>query len=199
MSETTYNSRSGDFATSPRSKVADHYDFIRAKAAAGVPVSAIARMIGCNIQDVSSVAGLPVLDAKAKVKPVPVVQALKAIRIRADREHKPRMEQWREVRAARARTMPPRALAIVEDIAHRHGVRMVDLLGPRTLKGLSRVRDEVYHALYATGFYSMPQIGCFIGGRDHSSVLHGIRNHGERSQAEADIAAWKALGRQDAA
>lgn len=43
----------------------------------------------------------------------------------------------------------------------------------------SRARQEVMRRAYATGHYSLPEIGRALG-RDHTSVLHGIRAASQR-------------------
>lgn len=201
MSDTAHSARGGEFATSPRARVAENYDYICAKLSAGVPIQHIARMTGCSMADVQSLASVPPFDAMER-PPAPSRNArapngLKAIRVRADHKEKPRTEQWRVIRAARLRPMPTRVRAVVQAIANRRGVLMSDLLGGRALKGLSAARNEVFHTLYLTGQYSMPLIGSYIGGRDHTTVLNGIRNHA--ATIAPDLAAWNALGASEAA
>jgi chromosomal replication initiation ATPase DnaA len=62
-------------------------------------------------------------------------------------------------------------------VAWRHGLTMDDLRGPRTARKYSRARQEAYANLYDTGRYSLPRIGKWLGERDHSTVLMGIRRH----------------------
>jgi chromosomal replication initiation ATPase DnaA len=142
---------------------------------------------------------LPTLGATPKPPPVdPASRAtLKAIRNRPSHKNLPRTEQWRQVRTARAITMPPRALAVVKAVAHRHGVELDALLGGRVIGGIVRARQEAMHALFMLGTFSTTQIGGFIGGRDHTSAIHGIRAHRERIQPDLD--AWSTLGKSEAA
>jgi chromosomal replication initiation ATPase DnaA len=73
---------------------------------------------------------------------------------------------------------------IVAEVAERHGLTAADLKGPSRLKHISHPRQEAMAALYITGRYSLPGIGRFLGGRDHTTVLVGIRKHEARMLAE---------------
>lgn len=70
------------------------------------------------------------------------------------------------------------------EIAHRHGVTLAELKGPHRRKGLVAARFEAYatlwdkHDLTRSAFL----VGRFLGGRDHSTVIHGAQSY-RRSQA----------------
>ena len=67
----------------------------------------------------------------------------------------------------------PRWKHIIRDVAKRHRLTIDELIGPRRVKHLVTARVEAYHLLRREG-YSMPQIGQRMGGRDHTTVLHGL-------------------------
>ena len=70
---------------------------------------------------------------------------------------------------------------IIAEIADEHGIRFVDLTGPRRFKALIGPRFTAYFELYQAG-YSLKQIGGYFRDRDHTTILHGIRRHmGEKS------------------
>lgn len=79
-----------------------------------------------------------------------------------------------------------RIRAIAEEVAARHGYEVKDLIGPSRYKRLCAARFEAMwlarRERRADGLYlySMPQIGRFFGGRDHTTVLNAIRRHEER-------------------
>lgn len=86
---------------------------------------------------------------------------------------------------------------IVEEVACKHGVTVVQLLGRsrRTKNAVAarfeamwRIRDEVKLPLFDKGGLpagrrpaTTTEIGRWMGGRDHSSVCHGIKKHVERT------------------
>jgi hypothetical protein len=106
---------------------------------------------------------------------------------------------------ARGRSVPPRDVAftrenagvelpfmartmanIAGEIAERHGVTLADLKGPGRYRAIAWPRHEVMWTLYqernADGDrrWSLARIARFLGGRDHSTILHGVRAHEAR-------------------
>lgn len=69
---------------------------------------------------------------------------------------------------------------ITKPIAEAHGVTLADLQGPSKVAHLARARQEVMHSLHKTGRWSSVQIGRFLGGRDHATILYGVRRHAWR-------------------
>lgn len=75
--------------------------------------------------------------------------------------------------------------AIAVEVAERHGVSVDELRGPQLRRQVTRARQEAMALIYATGRFSNSQIGRFMGGRDHTTVLHGRRSHAARVPASA--------------
>jgi chromosomal replication initiator protein len=71
---------------------------------------------------------------------------------------------------------------ITEAFAEEHRVSVRELKSDCKRWYISRPRQALMHRLYATGRWSLPQIGRFFG-RDHTTVLHGIRAHEARQAA----------------
>jgi len=69
--------------------------------------------------------------------------------------------------------------AIIREVAAKHNLSIDELIGPRRWKHLVTARLEAYHRLREHG-YSMPQIANRMGGRDHTTVLAGLRAYRER-------------------
>lgn len=44
-------------------------------------------------------------------------------------------------------------------------------------------RQELYWKAHQESALSLPAIGRLVGGRDHTTILHGIRKHQERMEA----------------
>lgn len=83
-------------------------------------------------------------------------------------------------------TLPPAPTwkAIAKEVADKHGVRVADILSPRRDAPTVRARHEAMWRCRNETTYSLPQIGKFLGNRDHTTVLHGIRKHQERMALE---------------
>lgn len=75
---------------------------------------------------------------------------------------------------------------IAREVGQRHGVSPTDILDGSRLRPVVRARQEVIWRLYSarhpdgTRRFSMPQIGAWLGGRDHTTILHAIRAHEQR-------------------
>lgn len=77
----------------------------------------------------------------------------------------------------------PSMKVIAAEIADKYGLTLADLQGPETRREISRPRQEAMARIYATGFFSYPQVGRFFGGRDHTTVLFAVRRVAEREAA----------------
>lgn len=64
-------------------------------------------------------------------------------------------------------------------VCHKHGVTQEMLIGKRRTKPIVLARHEAMWGLRKLGL-SYPRIGALLGGRDHSTVIHGVRKHAER-------------------
>jgi len=76
--------------------------------------------------------------------------------------------------------------AVLADVAERHGVDFDDITGPSRVRELVHARQEVawkvrqaQTACFEPRF-SLSQIGTWLGGRDHTTILHAIRAHEKR-------------------
>lgn len=79
----------------------------------------------------------------------------------------------------------PTMRELAEEVAHRHGLTLEDLKGPSRRQEISQPRQEAMALICAERRWSLPQIGRFFGGRDHTTVLHGARAHERRSMGVA--------------
>lgn len=78
----------------------------------------------------------------------------------------------------------PTMAAIAQHAASRHGLSVADLRGPATNRPIARARHEAMWLMAETGRWSLFQIGRYLGGRDHTTVRHGILRHSERKQVK---------------
>lgn len=181
MSETASAARGGEFATSRRGGIAEDYDFIMRKALAGVPASAIARMVARSVDEVRQVIALNAQAIEPRASAFVPPARKKPAKPLPWRQWKPRS------RVSNKRPLPPFARSIVEQVAARYEYTLEDVIGRRKFGNLPDVRNEAYHALYKAGRgYSYPLIASWFDGRDHSTVHSGVRKHSEiLAEAEA--------------
>jgi chromosomal replication initiator protein len=80
-------------------------------------------------------------------------------------------------------------------VAEHYGIRHADLVGSRRLKGFARPRQVAMYLSKALTTRSLPDIGRRFGGRDHTTVLHGVRRiealMAEDAQIADDVAALR--------
>lgn len=76
-----------------------------------------------------------------------------------------------------------RYVLILHDVATRHGVLVETLTGRSRTPKFVLARHEACYLLRAAG-YSWPQIGWFLGNRDHTTALHGAQQHEKRMKGE---------------
>jgi chromosomal replication initiator protein len=65
-------------------------------------------------------------------------------------------------------------------ICERHQLTMTELLGAMHSRYIAWPRQEAYWLCAKETGASLPQIGRAFGDRDHTTVLHGIRQHKKR-------------------
>ena len=69
--------------------------------------------------------------------------------------------------------------AINRKVAEKHGIEPAVLVGDARDWATTAARAEAFHMAKEAGF-SLSQIGKYWGGRDHTTVLHGIKRFEER-------------------
>jgi len=73
---------------------------------------------------------------------------------------------------------------IIEDVAQFYNLETKDLLGRRRSKDIVTARQMAMYLAREETNASLPQIGRALGGRDHTTVLHGYGKI--RAQVEED-------------
>lgn len=66
-------------------------------------------------------------------------------------------------------------------------IRMSDLIGPRRQKELVIPRQIAMYLLYSECKVSMERVGEMLGGRDHTTILHGVRKINTSLQTDSEI------------
>jgi chromosomal replication initiator protein len=77
--------------------------------------------------------------------------------------------------------------AILEAVAQEFNITISELKGPRRTRRISVPRQLAMYLLRDVAQLSFPQIGEFLGGRDHSTVMHGATKIEKSLQQDAEI------------
>lgn len=72
---------------------------------------------------------------------------------------------------------------IVREVCIKYGISMEDLISERRHKQIVQPRQEAMYRLATETDWSLPRIGRYLGGRDHTTVLHGKRKFAARLKA----------------
>jgi chromosomal replication initiator protein len=88
---------------------------------------------------------------------------------------------------------------IQKAVAEYYGLRMADILSPRRARAVARPRQLAMYLCKAITTLSLPDIGRKFSGRDHTTIIHGVRKIEELletdNQLQSDVVAIKrALG-----
>ncbi|MDP2205239.1 MAG: chromosomal replication initiator protein DnaA [Alphaproteobacteria bacterium] len=81
----------------------------------------------------------------------------------------------------------------IEDIQRRvadhYNLRMTDILSPRRARPVARPRQVAMYLAKALTEHSLPEIGRKFGGRDHTTIIHGVRKIEELLLTDRQLAA----------
>ncbi len=72
------------------------------------------------------------------------------------------------------------ARQILREVCAKYGVSTVDLCSKRRPILLVTARHEACYRLRNETTWSYPRIGAFLGGRDHTTIIHAVREHAKR-------------------
>ena len=79
----------------------------------------------------------------------------------------------------------------VEDIqrkvADHYGIRLSDLIGPKRPRNIARPRQVAMYLAKHLTLRSLPDIGRRFGGRDHTTIMHGIRKIEELMATDSQL------------
>ena len=77
---------------------------------------------------------------------------------------------------------------IQRKVAEHYNIRMSDLVGPKRVRTYARPRQVAMYLAKQLTSRSLPEIGRRFGGRDHTTVIHGVRRVEELKQQDGQIA-----------
>lgn len=76
-------------------------------------------------------------------------------------------------------------------VADHYNVRLSDLIGPKRLRTIARPRQVAMYLAKQLTTRSLPEIGRRFGGRDHTTIMHGVRKieelRGTDRQLDEDV------------
>lgn len=72
---------------------------------------------------------------------------------------------------------------ILQEVSEKHGVSIIDIKSARRDRPSVFARHECMYRMCKETTLSLPQIGKRLGGKDHSSVMHGRDQHIKRMEA----------------
>ncbi len=77
---------------------------------------------------------------------------------------------------------------IQRSVAEHYNVRLSDLIGPKRVRTIARPRQIAMYLAKQMTTRSLPEIGRRFGGRDHTTIMHGIRKVEELKGADHQMA-----------
>jgi chromosomal replication initiator protein len=64
---------------------------------------------------------------------------------------------------------------IQKRVCEHYNIKMADLLSPRRARAVARPRQVAMYLAKQLTTRSLPEIGRKFGGRDHTTIMHGVR------------------------
>ncbi|MGB7242951.1 MAG: chromosomal replication initiator protein DnaA [Sulfitobacter sp.] len=77
---------------------------------------------------------------------------------------------------------------IQRKVSDHYNIRLSDMIGPKRLRSYARPRQVAMYLCKKMTSRSLPEIGRRFGGRDHTTVMHGVRRIEELKQQDGQIA-----------
>jgi len=77
---------------------------------------------------------------------------------------------------------------IQRKVAEHYNIRLSDLIGPKRVRNFARPRQVAMYLCKQLTARSLPEIGRRFGGRDHTTVMHGVKRIEELRTQDSQIA-----------
>ena len=77
---------------------------------------------------------------------------------------------------------------IQRKVAEHYNIRLSDLIGPKRLRTIARPRQVAMYLAKQLTPRSLPEIGRRFGGRDHTTIMHGVRKIEELMTTDSQLA-----------
>ena len=76
---------------------------------------------------------------------------------------------------------------IQRKVAEHFNIRLSDLIGPKRVRNIARPRQVAMYLAKQLTLRSLPEIGRRFGGRDHTTIMHGVRKIEELMATDSDL------------
>ena len=77
---------------------------------------------------------------------------------------------------------------IQRQVSDHYNIRLSDMIGPKRVRSFARPRQVAMYLCKQMTSRSLPEIGRRFGGRDHTTVMHGVKRIEELRHQDAQIA-----------
>lgn len=77
---------------------------------------------------------------------------------------------------------------IQRKVAEHYNIRLSDMIGPKRLRNIARPRQVAMYLSKQLTPRSLPEIGRRFGGRDHTTIMHGVRKIEELMAIDSQLA-----------
>jgi chromosomal replication initiator protein len=77
---------------------------------------------------------------------------------------------------------------IQRKVAEHYNVRLSDMIGPKRVRTIARPRQVAMYLAKQLTPRSLPEIGRRFGGRDHTTIMHGVRKIEELMSVDSQLA-----------
>ncbi len=77
---------------------------------------------------------------------------------------------------------------IQRKVSEHYNIRLADMIGPKRVRTIARPRQVAMYLAKFMTTRSLPEIGRRFGGRDHTTIMHGIRKVEELKSTDSQLA-----------
>ncbi|WP_347267805.1 chromosomal replication initiator protein DnaA [Paracoccus sp. (in: a-proteobacteria)] len=77
---------------------------------------------------------------------------------------------------------------IQRKVAEHYNIRLADMIGPKRVRTVARPRQIAMYLSKVMTSRSLPEIGRRFGGRDHTTIMHGVKKIEELRSADRSLA-----------
>ena len=77
---------------------------------------------------------------------------------------------------------------IQRKVAEHYNIRLSDMIGPKRMRNIARPRQVAMYLSKQMTLRSLPEIGRRFGGRDHTTIMHGVRKIEELMAGDSQLA-----------
>ena len=72
-------------------------------------------------------------------------------------------------------------------MAEHYNIRLSDMIGPKRLRNIARPRQVAMYLSKHLTSRSLPEIGRRFGGRDHTTIMHGVKKIEELIMTDSQL------------